>query len=87
MPVVRRESAVHRSPTSRLARGCERSPGESDPAKRYELYKRAEQILCEEEAAMAPIYYYMIQAMVKPHLKRTFSPLGGEHFEEWKIVE
>ncbi len=68
-------------------RAVEQAARESDPAKRYELYKRAEQILCEEEAAMAPIYYYMIQAMVKPRLQRTFSPLGGEHFDEWKIVE
>jgi oligopeptide transport system substrate-binding protein len=60
---------------------------ESDPAKRYELYKRSEQILCEEEAAIAPIYFYTFQIMVKPHLKRTFAPLGGEHFDEWKVVE
>ena len=68
-------------------RAVEQAARESDPAKRYELYKRAEQILCEEEAGIAPIYYYMVQAMVKPRLKRTFSPLGGEHFDEWKIVE
>jgi len=60
---------------------------EFDPAKRYELYKRAEQILCEEEAAIAPIYYYAVQWMVKPRLQRTFSPLGGQHFDQWKIVE
>ena len=68
-------------------RTVEQAAREFDPAKRYELYKRAEQILCEEEAAMAPIYYYAIQAMVKPYLKRTFSPLGGQHFDQWKIVE
>ncbi len=68
-------------------RTVEQAARESDPAKRYELYKRSEQILCEEEAAIAPIYYYTWQWMVKPHLQRTFSPLGGEHFDEWKIVE
>ncbi|GAG71749.1 unnamed protein product [marine sediment metagenome] len=68
-------------------RTVEQAARETDPAKRYELYKRAEQILCEEEAAMAPIYHYAIQWMVKPGLQRTFSPLGGEHFDEWKIVE
>jgi oligopeptide transport system substrate-binding protein len=65
----------------------EEAAREFDPAKRYELYKRAEQILCEEEAAIAPIYYYAIQWMVKPRLQRTFSPLGGQHFDQWKIVE
>jgi len=68
-------------------RVVEQAARESDPAKRYELYKRSEQILCEEEAAIAPIYFYTFQIMVKPHLKRTFAPLGGEHFDEWKVVE
>ncbi len=68
-------------------RTVEQAARETDPAKRYELYKRAEQILCEEEAAMAPIYHYAIQWMVKPGLQRTFSPLGGEHFDQWKVVE
>jgi len=68
-------------------RTVEQAAREIDPAKRYELYKRAEQILCEEEAAMAPIYYYTLNWMVKPRLQRTFSPLGGQHFDEWKIVE
>ena len=68
-------------------RTVEQAAREVDPVKRYELYKRAEQILCEEEAAIAPIYHYAIQWMVKPRLQRTFSPLGGQHFDEWKIVE
>jgi oligopeptide transport system substrate-binding protein len=68
-------------------RTVEQAARESDPVKRYELYKRAEQILCEEEAAMAPIYHYAISWMVKPRLYRTFSPLGGEHFDQWKLVE
>jgi oligopeptide transport system substrate-binding protein len=68
-------------------RTVEQAARETDPAKRYELYKRSEQILCEEECAIAPIYFYTVQAMVKPYLKRTFAPLGGEHFDQWKIVE
>ncbi len=68
-------------------RTVEQAAREPDPAKRYELYKRSEQILCEEKAAIAPIYFYMIQWMVKPGLQRTFSPLGGQHFDQWKIVE
>ena len=68
-------------------RVVEQAAREADPAKRYELYKRAEQILCEEEVGMAPIYYDAIQWMVKPHLQRTFSPLAGQHFDQWKIVK
>ena len=68
-------------------RTVEQAARESDPAKRYELYKRAEQILCEEETAMVPIYFYMLQQMCKPRLQRTYSPLGGEHFDQWKVVE
>jgi len=60
---------------------------ESDPAKRLELYKRAEQILCEEEAAIAPIYFYTWVRITKPYLKRTYAPMGGEHFRDWRITK
>ena len=60
---------------------------ESDPAKRLELYKRSEQILCEEEAAIAPIYFYTFVRITKPYLTRTYAPMGGEHFRDWKITK
>jgi len=60
---------------------------ESDPAKRLELYKRAEQILCEEEAAIAPIYFYTTVRLTKPYLQRTIAPMGGEHFKDWRITK
>jgi oligopeptide transport system substrate-binding protein len=59
----------------------------TDTAKRLELYKRAEQILCEEEAAIAPIYFYTIVNITKPYLQRTFAPMGGEHFKDWRITK
>lgn len=68
-------------------RVTEEAARESDPAKRLELYKRAEQILCEEEAAMAPIYFYTFVRMTKPYLTRTYAPGGGEHFRDWKITK
>jgi oligopeptide transport system substrate-binding protein len=68
-------------------RVVEEAARESDPAKRLELYKRAEQILCEEEAAMAPIYFYTRIEMTKPYLKRTFAPMGGEHIKDWRITK
>jgi len=68
-------------------RVVEEAARESDPAKRLELYKRSEQILCEEEAAIAPIYFYTFVRITKPYLTRSYSPLGGEHFRDWKITK
>ncbi len=66
-------------------RVVEEAVREFDPAKRLELYKRAEQILCEEEAGIAPIYFCTIVNITKPYLKRTFAPMGGEHIKDWRI--
>ena len=68
-------------------RVTEEAARESDPVKRLELYKRAEQILCEEEAAMAPIYFYTIVNITKPYLQRTFAPMGGDHVKDWRITK
>lgn len=68
-------------------RVTEEAAKEFDPAKRLELYKRAEQILCEEEAAMAPIYFYTIVNISKPYLQRTFAPMGGDHVKDWRITK
>jgi oligopeptide transport system substrate-binding protein len=56
-----------------------------DPGERKGMYKQAEQILTEEEAAYAPIYYYTRVALTKPWLKRTFQQLGGQHWDKWTI--
>jgi len=66
-------------------KACEDAAKASDPAERLALYKRAEEIMCEEEAAIAPIYFYTFVRMTKPYLTRTYAPLGGEHFRDWKI--
>lgn len=68
-------------------RVTEEAARESEPAKRLELYKRAEQILCEEEAAMAPIYFYTMVNVSKPYLQRTFAPMGGDHVKDWTITK
>ena len=57
---------------------------EADQARRKTLYKRAEEILCEEEAGIAPIYYSTSALMVKPYLQRFYS--GLEHVYKWRIV-
>jgi ABC-type oligopeptide transport system substrate-binding subunit len=58
---------------------------EQDPAKRLEMYKQAEKILSEEEAAYAPIYYYSGVYMTKPWLSRTYQKLAGQHWDKWTI--
>jgi len=63
----------------------EEAATEMDPARRRELYKETEEILCEEEAAIAPIYYYARAVLTKPWLERTYSPTGAEHIERWRI--
>jgi oligopeptide transport system substrate-binding protein len=56
-----------------------------DPAKRKELYFQAEKILCDDEAAIAPIYYYTTVALTKPWLTRYYGEMGGEHWWKYKI--
>ncbi len=58
---------------------------EQDPAVRLELYREAERILAEEEAAYIPIYYYSGVNLTKPWLTRTYQKLGGQHFDKWTI--
>ena len=58
---------------------------EQDPAVRLELYKQAEKILSEVEAAYAPIYYYSGVNLNKPWVTRTYQKLGGQHWDKWTI--
>ena len=60
---------------------------EQDPAKRAELYARAEEILAAEEVAYAPIYHYTTVNVTKPWLKRNFPPVGGNDWYRRTIDE
>ncbi|MDX1991944.1 MAG: peptide ABC transporter substrate-binding protein [bacterium] len=57
----------------------------SDPAERLALYVRAEQILVEEVAAIAPLYWHTTRQIVAPNVVRTFSQIGFERLENWDI--
>ncbi|GBD11739.1 Oligopeptide-binding protein OppA [bacterium HR23] len=57
---------------------------EQDPAKRLQLYKEAERLLVQEDAVIAPIYFYTTVQLTKPYLKRTYSALV-EQFKNWRI--
>ncbi len=50
-----------------------------------ELYKRAEQLLVDEIAAIAPIYYYTRNGLAKPWLKRVWGDPGRLHIWKWSI--
>jgi oligopeptide transport system substrate-binding protein len=58
---------------------------EQDPAVRLELYKQAESLLSDVEAAYAPIYYYSSVTVTKPWLNRTYQNLAGQHWDKWTI--
>lgn len=57
---------------------------EPDPKRRLEQYKQAETILSNDEAALAPIYFYTFVQLTKPYMTRTYSPFGGEMFHHWR---
>jgi oligopeptide transport system substrate-binding protein len=63
----------------------EKAAKEVNFTKRKELYKKAEDILCDEDAAIAPICFNAEFIVLKPWIERTFAPFGIEHIERWKI--
>ena len=66
-------------------KACEDAAAESDPAKRKELYFRAETILCEEYCTIIPIYFYTRVVCTKPYVERVYMPLGGQGWHLWKV--
>lgn len=58
---------------------------EPDPDRREELYVQAENILIEENAAIAPIYYYTYIRMYKPWVDPVISPVTGDPIAQWRV--
>ncbi|MCC7446462.1 MAG: peptide ABC transporter substrate-binding protein [Anaerolineae bacterium] len=59
---------------------------ETDPAKRTDLYKKAEDILVVKDAVIIPLYWRTRVQVTKPYVERTNSLLNGdERFEKWDI--
>jgi oligopeptide transport system substrate-binding protein len=58
---------------------------EPDPAKRQEMYRQAETIFIDENAAIAPIYYYTYVRMYKPWITPVISPVTGDPVAEWRV--
>jgi len=57
----------------------------ADPAERVKLYKEAEDILVNQAAIIAPIYYYTTVVCTKPYVERSYAPMGQQHIDKWKI--
>ncbi len=58
-----------------------------DTATRTDLYAQAEHILTWEDAAIAPIYYYVAHRMTQANVIRTYSVLGYERYEKWDLQD
>ncbi len=58
-----------------------------DPGQRKSLYHRAEQILCEEDAAIVPLFFREIAFLAKPWLQWTYSPTGGQQIWKWSFMD
>jgi len=63
----------------------EKAEASQDPQERKTLYKGAEQLLCDEEAGVAPIYYLVTVTLTKPWLTRNYPSWGGQDFSRWSI--
>lgn len=59
----------------------------ADPVQRKAMYKRAEQILCEEEAAVIPLYFEVASTLVNPRVKgfSIMAIFGGQHIRDWSL--
>ena len=70
-----------------FARDTERAQVAQDPGERRRLYRRAEQVLTEEQAAIAPLYFYTRLTLTPPYLHAPLAPLGGNHLRDWRFTD
>ncbi len=64
---------------------CDEAAVETDLTKRQDMYAEAETILCYEDAAIAPIYWYTRVSVSRPWVNRTYSQHGHETLEKWSL--
>ncbi|MFS0687658.1 peptide ABC transporter substrate-binding protein [Sporosarcina sp. 179-K 8C2 HS] len=58
-----------------------------DPTARYEAFAKAEKILLEDEAAIAPIYQRGLIQLQKPYFKGLgVHPFGADHSYKWAYI-
>jgi oligopeptide transport system substrate-binding protein len=59
---------------------------EKDPTKRSDLYAKAEEIFVQQEAIVAPLYWYSTPVLIRSEVKDTNSITGYDHWEKWDIT-
>jgi oligopeptide transport system substrate-binding protein len=65
---------------------CEEAALEPDPIKRQDMYAQAETILCYEDAAIIPLYWYTSLEATKPYLERTYPACGWYDIATWRLT-
>jgi len=61
---------------------------ETNPAKRLELYRQAEDILVNKDAGVIPIYWYTSVTLTKSYVNRTHATKSGDNrLEKWDITK
>jgi oligopeptide transport system substrate-binding protein len=63
----------------------EQARTETDTEVRRELYAQAEEILVVDQAAIAPIYWYTTNQILKPYVEYTVSVTGNETYYNWDV--
>lgn len=58
---------------------------ETDPVKRMDLYAQAEKILVQEQAIVAPLYWYSGPYLVKPYVIKPTEIISYVYWEKWDI--
>ena len=54
-----------------------------DTSQRNMLYQQAEKLLCQEDAAIVPLFHRDIAWLAKPWLKWNYSPTGAQQIRTW----
>lgn len=58
---------------------------ETDPQKRVDLYAQAETIFVQEQAIVAPLYWYSGPYLIQPYVDFPVSITGYDNWEKWDI--
>ena len=58
---------------------------ETDPAKRMDLYAQAEKILVQDQAIVAPLFWYSGPYLVKSYVKKPTEIISYVYWEKWDI--
>ncbi len=64
---------------------CEEAAVEPDLTTRQNMYAEAETILCYEDAAIIPIYWYTLIRTYKPYVTCEHTQTGHDAYEKWSL--